>query len=99
MKCNSLTFSEPDTIKFRNLGLAFSALREGGNMPCILNASNEIAVNAFLEGKIGFTMMPDVVSHAMENTIFESSPDLESLEASDKSARETANNYINKLKI
>ena len=98
MKCNSLTFSEPDTKKFRNLSLAFSALKEGGNMPCILNASNEIAVNAFLEGKIGFTLMPDVVSHAMENTIFESSPDLESLEASDKSARETAKDYINKLK-
>lgn len=98
MKCNSLTFSEPDTKKFRNLGLAFSALKEGGNMPCILNASNEIAVNAFLEGRIGFTQMPDVVSHTMENTKFVSSPDLESLEASDKSARETAKYYINKLK-
>jgi 1-deoxy-D-xylulose-5-phosphate reductoisomerase len=98
MKCNSLTFSEPDTVKFRNLGLAFSALNEGGNMPCILNASNEIAVNAFLEGKIRFTQMPDVVSHTMENTAFSSSPDLELLEASDKSARETAKDYINKLK-
>lgn len=98
MKCNSLTFSEPDTKKFRNLALAFSALKEGGNMPCILNASNEIAVNAFLEGRIGFTQMPDVVSYAMENSEFVSSPGLESLEASDKSARETAKDYIYKLK-
>lgn len=97
LKNNSLTFFEPDTKKFRNLTLAYNALKEGGNMPCILNASNEIAVNAFLDGKIGFTQMPDVVSWAMDNSVFSPSPDLESLEETDKRARETATNYINKL--
>jgi 1-deoxy-D-xylulose-5-phosphate reductoisomerase len=97
LKYNSLTFSEPDVKKFRNLALAYDALREGGNMPCIMNAANEIAVNAFLSEKIAFTHMPDVVEYAMSNTEFSSSPDIGFLEVSDKSARNTANNYINKL--
>ena len=94
---NSLTFSEPDVRKFRNLTLAYDALREGGNMPCIMNAANEIAVNAFLSGEITFTRMPDVVAHAMEVTDFSPSPDLEFLEISDNSSRNNAKNYINKL--
>ena len=84
---NSLTFSEPDVRKFRNLTLAYDALREGGNMPCIMNAANEIAVNAFLSGEITFTRMPDVVAHAMEVTDFSPSPDLEFLEISDNSSQ------------
>jgi len=66
-------------------------------MPCILNAANEVAVKAFLDGKIGFTQMPDVVEYTMENSSFSSSPDLDSLEDTDISARETAHSYINKL--
>ncbi|MBI5009771.1 MAG: 1-deoxy-D-xylulose-5-phosphate reductoisomerase [Bacteroidia bacterium] len=99
VKTCSLTFSEPDLIKFRNLSLAYDALREGGNMPCILNAANEIAVNAFLNGQIAFTQMPDVVKYSMEKTEFRSSPDIEFLEFSDRSARDVANSYINKLNI
>ena len=57
----TFTFSEPDLKKFRNLSLAFDALKQGGNMPCILNAANEVAVDAFLTRKIGFMQMPDVV--------------------------------------
>lgn len=94
---NSLTFSEPDLRKFRNLALAYDALREGGNMPCIMNGANEIAVNAFLSGEISFTRMPDVVAHTMEITEFSPSPELEFLEISDNSSRNNAKNYINKL--
>jgi 1-deoxy-D-xylulose-5-phosphate reductoisomerase len=96
-KCNPLTFSDPDTKKFRNLALAFQALSMGGNMPCVLNAANEIAVMAFLDNKIGFTQMPAVVEHTMENSSHSLSPDLDLLEFTDLSARETAQNYINKL--
>ena len=95
--CNPLTFSDPDTKKFRNLALAFQALSLGGNMPCVLNAANEIAVKAFLDNKISFTQMPDVVEHSMENSSHSLSPDLDLLEFTDVSARKTAQNYINKL--
>jgi 1-deoxy-D-xylulose-5-phosphate reductoisomerase len=94
-QCN-LTFSEPDTRKFRNLSLAFRALSEGGNMPCVLNAANEVAVMAFLENKIGFTQMPDVVEHTMDKSFYSPTPDLEFLESTDTSARETAQSFINK---
>jgi 1-deoxy-D-xylulose-5-phosphate reductoisomerase len=96
-KCTPLTFSDPDTKKFRNLALAFQALSMGGNMPCVLNAANEIAVKAFLDNKISFTQMPDVVEYSMENSSHSLSPDLDLLEFTDVSARETAQNYINKL--
>ncbi|MGD0340451.1 MAG: 1-deoxy-D-xylulose-5-phosphate reductoisomerase [Bacteroidales bacterium] len=94
---DNLTFEEPDDNRFRNLPLAFMALKKGGNMPCILNAANEMAVNAFLTGKIGFMQMPDIVEHTLENSRFKSSPDLESLEESDREARIIAQNYIDKL--
>ena len=70
MKSDALTFAEPDTKKFRNLTLAYEAIKKGGNMPCILNAANEMAVNAFLEEKIGFTQMPDIVEYTMENSLY-----------------------------
>ncbi len=93
----TLTFTDPDMKKFRNLSLAYDALKEGGNMPCILNAANEMAVNAFLTEKIGFMQMPDVVEYTMENSSYSPSPDLDFLEVTDFNARETAKNYINKL--
>jgi len=93
----ALTFSEPDLTKFRNLSLAYRALKEGGNKPCILNAANEVAVNAFLTGNAGFLQMPDVVEYTLENSQYFNSPDLESLELSDKEARRTALSFINKL--
>ena len=94
---NCLTFSEPDLAKFKNLSLAYIALQEGGNMPCIMNAANEIAVEAFLNGKINFTQMPIVVEQTMQNTEFSTSIDLDYLEITDKNARTNALNYINKL--
>jgi len=93
----SFIFQPADLKKFRNLALAYFALREGGNMPCILNAANEVAVNAFLNGHIRFLQMPDIVEYAMNNTEFSSSPDLDFLEITDKNGRETALEYINKL--
>jgi 1-deoxy-D-xylulose-5-phosphate reductoisomerase len=93
----TLTFTEPELKKFRNLSLAYEALKKGGNMPCILNAANEIAVNAFLTEKIGFMQMPDVVEYTMENSLYSPSPDLDLLEVTDCNARETAINFINKL--
>lgn len=93
----TFTFFEPDLKRFRNLSLAFEALKQGGNMPCILNAANEVAVNAFLTGKIGFLQMSDVVSNTMENNFFSQETDLELLGNTDKIARETALKYINKL--
>lgn len=96
-ECKDLTFATPDVKKFRNLSLAYEAIRLGGNMPCILNAANEMAVGAFLEEKIGFTQMPDIVEYAMENSEFSKSPDLDFLEITDARARETALSYINKL--
>ena len=94
----SLTFAEPDFEKFRNLSLAYFALKKGGNMPCILNAANEIAVNAFLDEKISFLKMPDVVEYTMERSLFSPSPDLDFLEATDREARIMASGFINKLK-
>jgi 1-deoxy-D-xylulose-5-phosphate reductoisomerase len=95
--CKSLTFSEPDIKKFRNLSLAFEALRKGGNAPCVLNAANEMAVTAFLEEKIGFMQMPDVVEHTLAYCSYSQSPDLEFLETTDSNSREYASNFINKL--
>lgn len=66
-------------------------------MPCVLNASNEVAVKAFLDSKIGFTQMPDVVEYTMEHSEFSATPDLEFLEETDTSAREMALSFINKL--
>jgi 1-deoxy-D-xylulose-5-phosphate reductoisomerase len=93
----TLTFFDPDMKKFRNLSLAYDALKEGGNMPCILNAANEMAVNAFLAGKIEFMQMPDIVEYTMENSLHSPTPDLDLLEVTDYKAREIATNYINKL--
>jgi len=94
---NTLTFSEPDLKKFRNLSLAFQALKQGGNMPCIMNAANEVAVNAFLSGKIGFMQMSDVVEHTMEEAEYLANPGLGFLETTNKNAREITLNYINEL--
>jgi 1-deoxy-D-xylulose 5-phosphate reductoisomerase len=94
---NNLTFEEPDNNRFRNLSLAFMALKKGGNMPCILNAANEVAVNAFLKEIVGFMQMPEIVEHTLEKCRFKASPDLESLEESDRDARIIAQNYIDKL--
>jgi 1-deoxy-D-xylulose-5-phosphate reductoisomerase len=93
----TLTFEEPDNTRFQNLSLAYEALKAGGNMCCILNAANEMAVEAFLAGKIGFLQMSDVVRHTMDNELFSLYSDLDLLEHTNIRARKIASIYINKL--
>ncbi len=89
-RIGEFTFLKPDISRFRNLSLAYDAIKEGGNRPCILNAANEIAVNAFLDERIGFLEMTDVVEFALENIPYIASPDLGDLAKSDTEAREKA---------
>ncbi|MCZ2481954.1 1-deoxy-D-xylulose-5-phosphate reductoisomerase [Aquirufa nivalisilvae] len=90
----NLTFEEPDMATFRNLGLAFEALDKGGNMPCILNAANEIAVAAFLADKIDFLEMSDLISETMERGTFLENPTLEDYVQSDQLSRELATQWV-----
>ena len=89
-KYPSLTFEEPDYKTFRNLGLALEALKTGGNMPCILNAANEIAVWAFLKNRIGFLDITAVVEKTMAKIDFIEKPTLEEYFESDGEARNFA---------
>ena len=93
-KPNSLTFDEPDTKTFRNLALAIEALHKGGNLPCILNAANEIAVYAFLRNRIGFLDMTEVVEQTMQKMPFIEKPTLEQYFESDGEARSFAASLI-----
>ncbi len=89
-KYPTLSFEEPDYKTFRNLGLALEALKRGGNMPCILNAANEIAVWAFLKNRIGFLDITAVVEKTMEKIAFIEKPTLEEYFESDGEARNFA---------
>ncbi|UBM57508.1 1-deoxy-D-xylulose-5-phosphate reductoisomerase [Marinilongibacter aquaticus] len=91
----SLTFEEADTETFRNLSLAYEALRKGGNMPCIINAANEIAVDSFLKDKLGFLAMSDLIAHCMSKVEFIASPSLENYIETDKASREEALRFVN----
>lgn len=82
-----LTFAKPDTKTFRCLDLAFQAIRKGGNLPCVMNAANEIAVQKFIDGEIGFLQIADYVESVMQKAPFISNPTLEDLFESDKEAR------------
>lgn len=91
---NTLTFEEPDTKTFRNLALAGEALQKGGNMPCILNAANEIAVFAFLRNRIGFLDITEVVEQTMHKIGYIPNPTLEEYFDSDGEARNFAASLI-----
>ncbi len=93
-KQGTLTFEEPDTKTFRNLALAMEAMKQGGNMPCILNAANEIAVYAFLKNRIGFLDMTEVVEQAMAKIQFIQNPTLEEYFETDGEARNFAASLI-----
>ncbi len=93
----SLTFDEPDVLRFRCLPLARIAMKSGGNMPCALNAANEIAVAAFLQEKIGFNDIAGTVEYAMEKTILNSEASMEVYEETDRKSRSLAMDYVNKL--
>lgn len=89
-----LTFEEADIKTFRNLQLAFDAMEKGGNMPCILNAANEVAVAAFLKEEIGFLAMSDLVEHCMNTVPFIAKPTLDELILSDERTRTLAGEYL-----
>ena len=85
-----LTFEKPDMESFRNLALAFEAMHQGGNMPCILNAANEIAVSGFLKDRVGFLQMSDVVERCMQEVSFLKNPTYEDYVLTDKETRQKA---------
>ena len=87
---STLTFEEPDMERFRNLAFAFEAARQGGNMPCILNAANEVVVAAFLQDRIGFLQMSDVIEQTMQKASFIVNPSYEDYVATDAEARRLA---------
>ena len=91
-----LTFSAPDTDRFPALGLAYEAIGKGGNMPCIMNAANEVAVQAFLEGKIGFYDISDIISGTMAGVDFVKEPDLDTIFATNAEALAKAASILDK---
>ncbi len=93
-KIPAFTFEEPDIKTFRNLGLAMHALNTGGNLPCIMNAANEIAVYAFLKNRIGFLEMTEVIERVMEKVPFIEKPTLNDYFDSDGEARTLAADII-----
>lgn len=89
-KYPSLTFQKPDAQTFRNLGFAFEALSQGGNMACIVNAANEIAVASFLRDEIGFLEMSDLIEDCMHRVSFVKTPTLEDYIKTDEETRRIA---------
>ena len=94
-KSATLSFDPPDYKTFRNLGLAISALHKGGNMPCILNAANELAVYGFLKNRLGFLDMTEVIEQTMAQVSFIENPTLQEYFESDGEARNFAATLIN----
>ena len=93
-----LEFFEPDLQKFRCLALAFEAIDRGGNMPCIVNAANEVVNRAFLEDRCGFLQMADVIAETMQRATFSSHPDYDLYVATDAEARRIAREILSKGK-
>jgi 1-deoxy-D-xylulose-5-phosphate reductoisomerase len=92
-----LTFEQPDLETFRNLGLAYEAMKMGGTAPCILNAANEVVVEAFLKDQIGFLQMSDVIEETLSKMELVFTPKLEDFVATDHKARIISKELINKL--
>ncbi len=94
----TLTFSQPDHKTFPCLSYAYEAIGEGGTMPCVLNAANEVAVNAFLQGRIGFTRIPAVIRKTVDRHDVRPASSLDAVLAADQWARETAEITITRLR-
>ncbi|RYY90990.1 MAG: 1-deoxy-D-xylulose-5-phosphate reductoisomerase [Chitinophagaceae bacterium] len=92
-KFNTLNFDEPDYRTFRNLTLAIEALKKGGNLPCVLNAANEIAVWAFLKNRLGFLEMTDVIEQTMQKVSWIEKPSIEEYYEADGEARLYASEF------
>ncbi|MDX2444428.1 MAG: 1-deoxy-D-xylulose-5-phosphate reductoisomerase [Bacteroidales bacterium] len=90
----NLSFEQPDTNKFTNLNLAYRAMEAGGNVPCMLNAANEIVVQAFLEKKISFVEMSEIIHKTMDVVQFIPKPSLEDFEKTDEESRRLALSFI-----
>lgn len=88
------TFEKPDMERFRNLAFAYDAINRGGNLPCILNAANEVVVDAFLKERIGFLAMSDVIESVMAKMSFISKPGYDDYVVTDREAREMATSMI-----
>ena len=95
IKLTQLTFEAPDRDRFPNLNFAYEAIEKGGNMPCILNAANEVAVSLFLEDKIGFYEMSSLIEKAMDRSAFMREPTLSDYIQCDKETREIIYSLIN----
>jgi 1-deoxy-D-xylulose-5-phosphate reductoisomerase len=91
----TLTFEKPDMERFRNLAFAYEAMEKGGNMPCILNAANEVVVAAFLQDKIGFLAMSDAIEWAMQTLPFIQTPTYQDYVETDAYVRRMVKEKIN----
>ena len=92
----ALTFEEPDLTRFPNLGLAYEAMHRGGNIPCVLNAANEVVNLAFREGRCGFLQMSNIIAQTMNKAAFIAKPTYEDYVATDKEARRIAEELVKK---
>ena len=90
----NLTFEQPDLERFPNLALAYEAMRRGGNMPCVLNAANEVVNLAFREGRCGFLHMSDIINQTMVKASFVAKPTYEDYVESDAAARRIAESLL-----
>ena len=90
----SLSFEQPDLKSFKNLQLAYDAMERGGNAPCVLNAANEVAVNSFLQEKISFLNMSDLIGNCMEKITFVANPSLEDYVETDRATRVLAKKLL-----
>lgn len=90
----SMTFQAPDQVKFPCIRVAYEAIRKGGNAPCLMNAANEIAVNAFLRGEISFTFIPAIIENTLEKCTFVAEPSIDDIFLSDEEGRREAELFI-----
>jgi len=97
-ECLQFTFEKPDRENFRCLNLAYEAMRLGGNMPCIMNAADEVAVHAFLRDEIRFLQIPELIEQCMAQVSFVQVPTLSDYEAADSEARARTNELISTLR-
>ncbi|NUQ80638.1 MAG: 1-deoxy-D-xylulose-5-phosphate reductoisomerase [Bacteroidetes bacterium] len=94
----ALTFFDPDTNRFPCLRIAFESMTAGGNRPCVMNAANEVAVAAFLDGQIGFTQIPEIIQEAIDRVPFNGFPDFDAIFDADHEARRWAEQCVDKKK-
>ena len=96
---SKLTFETPDSKTFRNLALAREAMEKGGNAPCVLNAANEVVVHAFLQNKVGFLEMSDMIEKTLGAVPFIEKPSLEDYVQSDAAARKQTIEFLKKSQL